>query len=81
MAKKGLVLAALLALAVGNTAAQQDARGALQAAAQAIGAGTLKTIQYSGTGWTAFVGQSFSLTTGDWPRFEVPTYTRTIDYD
>jgi glyoxylase-like metal-dependent hydrolase (beta-lactamase superfamily II) len=81
MAKKGLVLAALLALAVGHTAAQQDARSALQAAAQAIGAGTLKTIQYSGTGWTAFVGQSFSLTTGDWPRFEVPTYTRTIDYD
>ena len=80
MARRLSVLVVLLTLMVGDGSAQ-DARGVLQAAAAAMGATNLKTIQYSGTGWTAFVGQSFSLTTGDWPRFEVPSYTRTIDYD
>ncbi len=80
MARRLCVLVGLLALMVGDGSAQ-DARAVLQAAATAMGATNLKSIQYSGTGWTAFVGQSFSLATGDWPRFEVPSYTRTIDYD
>jgi hypothetical protein len=48
MAKKRLVLAALLTLAVANTSAQQDARGALQSAAAAMGAGTPKTVPVFG---------------------------------
>jgi glyoxylase-like metal-dependent hydrolase (beta-lactamase superfamily II) len=79
MARKLSVLVVVLAL-VGGTASAQDARSALQAAATAMGATNLKTIQYSGTGWIAAVGQSFSLT-DDWPRFEVPTYTKVFDYD
>jgi glyoxylase-like metal-dependent hydrolase (beta-lactamase superfamily II) len=59
----------------------QDVRSVLQAAATAMGATNLRSIQYSGTGWTAFVGQSYNSSTGDWPRFEVPSYTRVIDYD
>src|SRR5687767_2564270 len=74
------ILVAILLLTTQTTPAQ-DARGVLQAAAAAMGAANLKTIQYSGAGWTAFVGQSFSLGSGDWPRFEVPAYTRAIDYD
>ena len=82
MARKLCVVAVLLSLTVvmGNTTRAQDARGVLQAAARAMGAANVKTIQYSGTGWNAAVGQSFSPQE-DWPRFEVTRYTRTIDYD
>jgi glyoxylase-like metal-dependent hydrolase (beta-lactamase superfamily II) len=45
-----------------------------------MGAANLKTIQYSGSGWDTAVGQSYNLT-GDWPRVEVASYTRFIDYD
>jgi glyoxylase-like metal-dependent hydrolase (beta-lactamase superfamily II) len=74
------VAAALLALA-GGIGSAQDARAVLQAAAAAMGATGLKTIQYTGAGWIAAVGQSYTAASGDWPRFEVTTYTRTIDYD
>jgi glyoxylase-like metal-dependent hydrolase (beta-lactamase superfamily II) len=79
MANRLCVLVAVVVLMAG-TASAQDARSTLQAAATAIGATNLKTIQYSGAGWIAAVGQSFSLTE-DWPRFEVTRYTRVIDYD
>jgi glyoxylase-like metal-dependent hydrolase (beta-lactamase superfamily II) len=42
--------------------------------------GNLKSVQITGTGWNAGVGQSFSPET-DWPRFEVTRYVRTIDYE
>src|SRR2546422_508150 len=82
MRRKVYVAAALLALIVAmrETLRAQDARGVLQAAVKAMGAANLKTVQYSGTGWNAAVGQSFSPQE-DWPRFEVTNYTRTIDYD
>src|SRR5438093_7744419 len=82
MARKLCVVAALLVLVVvaRDTLRAQDARGVLQAAVKAMGAANLKTIQYSGTGWNAAVGQSFSPQ-DDWPHFEVTRYTRTIDYD
>src|SRR6266853_369582 len=82
MARKLCVVAILLALIVvmGDTTRAQDARSVLQAAVRAMGGANVKTIQYSGTGWNAGVGQSFSPEE-DWPRFEVTRYTRTIDYD
>ena len=79
MANRLLVLVALLALTVGTTAAQ-DARAVLQAAVKNMGADNVKTIQISGTGMNAAVGQSYSPDS-DWPRFEITKYTRTIDYD
>jgi hypothetical protein len=79
MAKRLLALFAVLALMVG-TAAAQDARAVLQAAAKNIGADTLKTIQFTGTGMNAAFGQSYSPDT-DWPRFEVTSYTEIIDYE
>jgi glyoxylase-like metal-dependent hydrolase (beta-lactamase superfamily II) len=75
-----LVIAVFLALVTTGIVSAQDARGVLQSAMKAMGAGTVKTIQYSGTGWNAAVGQSFSPTE-DWPHFEVTRYTRSIDYD
>src|SRR5687768_15478740 len=58
----------------------QDARSVIANASRAMGADNVKSIRYSGTGWNAGVGQSFSPT-DDWPRFDVTAYTRTIDYD
>ncbi len=69
----------LMTLMVG-TAAAQDVKAVLQAAAKNMGADNLKTLQITGKGWIAGVGQSYSPA-DDWPRFEVTTYTRTIDYD
>jgi hypothetical protein len=79
MVRRLSVLVAFLALSVG-TASAQDARSVLQSASKAMSAANLKTIQYSGAGWDASVGQSYNLT-GDWPRFEVSSFSRTIDYD
>ena len=63
-----------------GAASAQDAQSVLRAAATAMGdPGDLRSIQYSGVGWLAAVGQSFSPA-DDWPRFEITTYTRTIDY-
>ena len=79
MANRLLVLFTALALGVG-TAAAQDARSVLQAASTAMGASNLKSIQYSGTGWAGNMGQSFAPN-DDWPRVEVTSYSRTIDYE
>ena len=39
----------------------------------------MTSIQYSGTGWLGGVGQNFAPDQ-DWPRFELASYTRTIDF-
>ena len=78
MAPKYFSIIAILVLASGSGAAQ-DARSVLMAAARTMGATNLKTIQFSGTGWFANVGQSYGLS-DDWPRFEVTSYTKIIDY-
>ena len=67
------------AIMVGGVAAQ-DARAVLAAADKATGASKVNSIQYTGTGWTAFIGQNFS-TVDDWPRVDLKTYTATIDYN
>src|SRR5262245_33965337 len=79
MRKRLVVLLAVGAL-MGGTAIAQDAMTVLRAASTAMGTANLKSIRYSGTGWNAGVGQSFSPEE-DWPRFEITAYTRTIDYD
>lgn len=78
MRNKLWVLVTVLALMVG-TAAAQDARTLLQAASKAMGASDLKSIEYSGTGWMTTVGQSFG-SDDDWPRADLKSYTRVIDY-
>ena len=80
MAKRLYVLAALGALLAG-TAAAQDAQTVLRAAADAMGdPSNVRSIEYSGAGWVAAVGQSFTPN-DDWPKFEVINYKRTIDYE
>ena len=72
---------AVLGISIGTAAAQEvNARAALQASLKAMGGETLKTIQYTGVGWSSLIGQTYGLDE-DWPHFEVSAYTRAIDYD
>ena len=50
MAHRVWLFATVVALLAGPAAAQ-DARGVLQAAAAAMGAANMNSIQFSGTGW------------------------------
>jgi hypothetical protein len=70
----------VLAVGLSATASAQDARAVLQASLKAMGGENLKTIQYSGAGWSSAIGQTYGLDT-DWPHFEVAAYTRVIDYE
>ena len=67
-----------IGLALATTACTKDANGVLRSAESAMG--SLKSIQYSGTGAAPFFGQA--LTAGkEWPRRELTSYTRTVNYD
>lgn len=79
MARTLLSLIVVLVLTAA-TAAAQDARTVLQAAAKNMGADTLQSIEITGTGMNAAVGQSYAPGT-DWPRFELTSYTKVIDYE
>src|SRR5205823_8159898 len=70
-----LAVAGLCAVAVWA----QDAKTTLDAAAAALGATNLKTIEFSGRGYDFMFGQAYDPTS-PWPRFAVPRYTVSIDY-
>lgn len=78
MANRIWLFATVLALTAGPVAAQ-DARSALQAAAKAMGVTNMNSIQISASGWQGAVGQNFSPDV-DWPRFDLTSYTQTIDF-
>ena len=84
MIRRYLVIVGLLAMTL-RPAIAQDARTVLEAASESMGVNNLRSIRYSGTGWVAAVGQSYSATLHDvgegWPRFDLTRYTRTIDYE
>ena len=68
----------LSALMTGPASAQ-SVQSVLQTTATAMGMENLTSIQYSGTGWQGRVGQNVSPDR-DWPRVELTSYTRTIDF-
>src|SRR5689334_5482916 len=80
MAKRLVMLVAVFTF-VAATVHAQDARAVLQASLKAMGGENLKTIEYSGAGWSSQIGQTYGAVDGDWPHFEVAGYTRIIDYD
>ncbi len=69
-----------LSMLMTGSATAQSAQSVLQATALAMGMENLTSIQYSGSGWRGRVGQNVSPDR-DWPRVELPSYTRTIDFD
>lgn len=76
---KHLLCLALLAV-LGSNLTAQDSKTALDAIATAMGAAQLKTIQYSGSGSNFAVGQAPNAD-APWPRFNVTSYTASLDYD
>src|SRR6266436_3537345 len=82
MKRKAAVFSAFLSLMAGTASAQtvKDVRSVLEASLKAMGGANLKTIRYSGSGWSSRIGQTYGLA-DDWPHYEVAAYTRTIDYD
>src|SRR5262245_12923942 len=82
------ILLALVALAIerpdaqdGKSAATQDARRTLQAASTALSADKVKTIQIvAAGGYVGAPGHSYT-SRDDWPRYQITSYSRTIDYD
>src|SRR5882724_1192489 len=58
----------------------QDGRAVLENVAKAMGAASVKSIQYSGSGVNFQVGQNFSPDT-PWPRLVVKSFTRAVNYD
>jgi glyoxylase-like metal-dependent hydrolase (beta-lactamase superfamily II) len=59
--------------------AGQDARATLDAAAKAMGADSLQSVQYLGTGSTYFFGQAITASTG-WPRMILKNYVADVHY-
>src|SRR5688500_3110836 len=61
------------------TLSSQEARSPIQAAAAALGADRLQTIQYSGWGSDFIFGQAYDGNS-PWPRFSLPAYSMAIDF-
>jgi glyoxylase-like metal-dependent hydrolase (beta-lactamase superfamily II) len=79
--KLGMLLlasSAMIAPAAAQSAAQ-DAKSLLQAADKAMGASTVNSVTYTGSGTMRYPGQSFDPN-GDWPGAPMTAYTATIDY-
>jgi glyoxylase-like metal-dependent hydrolase (beta-lactamase superfamily II) len=77
MANK-LWLIAAVAVTISACSSPKTATSVLQDAQKALG--PVNSIQYSGTGMNAFFGQA--LTAGEeWPRRELSSFTRTINYE
>jgi glyoxylase-like metal-dependent hydrolase (beta-lactamase superfamily II) len=90
MAKRVLFVIPLLALLMGSQLpAQQfppgyvDPAPLLAAAAKEIGEANFKCVTFSGTGYSAPVGQMFETANNmDWPRIDaMNNYTRTINWE
>jgi glyoxylase-like metal-dependent hydrolase (beta-lactamase superfamily II) len=73
-----LITAVLLCLPLPATA--QDARATLQNAARALGADQVKSFVYTASGVNFAPGQS-AVPGAAWPRFNIPTFTRSVNYE
>src|SRR5688572_33237805 len=61
--------------------APPDAAAVLKAASAAMGADSLKSVEFSGNGWDACLGQAWNVNDGRWARWELRDYNRVIDFD
>jgi glyoxylase-like metal-dependent hydrolase (beta-lactamase superfamily II) len=79
MVKKCLTTLAL-ALIVTWVASAQDARTVVANASKAMGVDTLKTVQFSATGFDFALGQAPNPS-APWPKFIEKSYTRAINFE
>jgi glyoxylase-like metal-dependent hydrolase (beta-lactamase superfamily II) len=75
-----LALVTALLLVCPIPGAAREGRATLEAASKTLGADGLKTIQYSASGVSFPVGQS-AVPGAAWPRFNIPSLTRSINYE
>jgi glyoxylase-like metal-dependent hydrolase (beta-lactamase superfamily II) len=75
-----VALMALVLILSPLAASAQDNRAALDPIAKAMGAGSVKSIRYSGNGVNFQVGQNYSPDL-PWPRFVLKSFTRTVSYE
>ena len=80
MIRKWMVALPLLAILAAAAGTAQDAKTVIGSATTALGAGNLKTIEFSGSGVDYVVGQAASPSS-PWPKFIDKTYTRVVDLD
>ena len=80
MRRMGIFVAVIWLPCASVLAQEVDARAALLASMEAMGADELETIEYSGAGFSSRIGQQYSVN-GGWPTFQVVDYTRGIDFD
>ena len=77
--KRSLLVTIAVAMLWPMPARAQNAKAALDAAARALGATNLRSIEFSGRGFDFMFGQAYDPNSS-WPRFAVPRYTVSIDY-
>ena len=77
--KMRLLITAMAVFVAGAVIESQNAGGPVAAAAAALGAGNVRSIQYSGWGSDYIFGQAYDGSS-PWPRFNVPSITIAIDY-
>src|SRR5213596_3920240 len=77
--KQRLIITLVAAVLCAVALPAQDAKTTLDAAAAALGARNLRTIEFSGRGSDFMFGQAYDGN-NPWPRFNLPNYTVTIDY-
>jgi glyoxylase-like metal-dependent hydrolase (beta-lactamase superfamily II) len=75
-----IVLIVLSALLSSGAATAQDARSVVDGVARAIGAASVRTLQYSGSGFVYGFGQSYQPG-GPWVKFNLKGYTLLMDYE
>jgi glyoxylase-like metal-dependent hydrolase (beta-lactamase superfamily II) len=77
---KVLALLTSVLLCLPGSAMAQDARATLQGAAKSLGADSLKSFTYTASGVNFAIGQS-AVPGAAWPRFNIPTFTRAVNYE
>ena len=65
---------------VSSTVFAQDAKTVVDGAAKAMGVLNLGSVRYSGSGLNFTLGQAVNPSS-PWPKFNVKTYERVIDFD
>ena len=82
MANKPFLLCLVFVVSSLSTATPgaQDVKAVLQTVAKTLGAENLRCVTYSGGGYVGSVGQNYTPR-DDWPRVELASYTRTVNFD
>lgn len=77
--KKTCAIVLTLAAILSATGRAQDGGTSIDAAAEALGATNLNTLEFSGFGYDYVFGQAYNGSSA-WPRFRLPAFTMTIDF-